>query len=134
MYRTFLSWRYMRSRRTNWIGISGIFVGVGALILILSIMTGFLEETRRTIRGSLSDLLITPRRSPVDDGEVGRDPGPLLDELRADPRVEAACAQLVWFGLFLREDGETSRLLSDPMFSQRVGVKLVGIDVADEFA
>jgi len=38
MYRFFLSWRYMRARRTNVIGIIGICVGVGALILILSIM------------------------------------------------------------------------------------------------
>ncbi len=42
MYKIFLSRRYLLARRTNWIGIVGIFVGVGAMILILSIMTGFL--------------------------------------------------------------------------------------------
>ncbi|MFT6715140.1 MAG: ABC-type lipoprotein release transport system permease subunit [Planctomycetota bacterium] len=55
MYRSFLSWRYLTSRRTNLIGIGGIFVAVTALILILSIMTGFLNEARSSIRGSLSD-------------------------------------------------------------------------------
>ncbi len=32
MYRTFLSWRFLRQRRTNLIGIFGIFLAVGALI------------------------------------------------------------------------------------------------------
>ena len=60
MYCTFLSWRYLITRRTNVIGIVGIFFGVGALILVLSIMTGFLAESRRSIRGSMSDVLIAP--------------------------------------------------------------------------
>ena len=57
MFRTFLSWRYLVSRRTNLIGIVGIFVAVAALIMILSIMTGFLDESRRFIRGSLADIV-----------------------------------------------------------------------------
>ena len=57
MYKTFLSWRYMRARRTNLIGVIGICVGVGALIMILSIMTGFLEEVGRT---ALETLLPRP--------------------------------------------------------------------------
>ena len=103
MYRYFLSWRYLRSRRTNWIGIVGIFVAVGALILILSIMTGFLEESRKTIRGSLSDLIVSPYLGHLDDADASApDPDPLLERLRADPRVEAAAPHLVWFGMLLR--------------------------------
>lgn len=132
MYRTFLSWRYMRARRTNWIGISGIFVGVGALILILSIMTGFLQETRDTMRGSLADMILS--LPPRADGEPAEEPAELLAALREDPRIQAASAQLVWYGMLLREDGVTEALLSDPMFSQRAGVKVVGVDLADEFA
>ena len=64
MYRSFLSWRYLVSRRTNLIGITGIFVAVGALILILSIMTGFLDEARTQVRGSMSDLLVSPIHLP----------------------------------------------------------------------
>lgn len=132
MYRTFLSWRYMRARRTNWIGISGIFVGVGALILILSIMTGFLEETRNTMRGSLADMILSVPTSPADAGRPAQEPTELIAALEADERIEAAAAQLVWFGLLMREDGGTESLFSDPMFSQRAGVKIVGIDLADE--
>ena len=60
MFRTFLSLRYLKARKTNWIGMAGILVAVGALVLILSIMAGFLEESRRTLRGNLADLVIQP--------------------------------------------------------------------------
>ncbi|HVS18348.1 MAG TPA: FtsX-like permease family protein [Planctomycetota bacterium] len=132
MYRTFLSWRYMRARRTNWIGISGIFVGVGALILILSIMTGFLEETRDTMRGSLADMILSMPSGQSDEGREAEEPAALVAALEADERIQAAAAQLVWFGLLIRDDGGTDSLFSDPMFSQRAGVKIVGIDLEDE--
>ena len=91
MYKSFLSWRYIVARRTNWIGVVGITVGVGALILILSIMAGFLAESRKTLRGSLSDLIIEPfmvarRGAPA----LPTSPTPLLEHVRADPRVAAA--------------------------------------------
>jgi hypothetical protein len=132
VYRSFLSWRYLVSRPTNLIGIVGILVGVGALILILSIMTGFLQETRDTMRGSLADMILSVPHA--DDGAPAEEPDALLAALREDPRIEAAAAQLVWFGLLAREDGATEALFSDTMFAQRAGVKLIGIDVADEFA
>ena len=61
MYRSFLSRRYLRARRTNWIGMAGITVAVAALILILSIMSGFLEVSRGHLRGTLSDVVILPQ-------------------------------------------------------------------------
>ena len=65
MFRSFLSWRYLVSRRSNLIGIVGILIAVGALILILSIMTGFLEEQRSSLRGTLSDVMIRPYQGPT---------------------------------------------------------------------
>ncbi|MFN0006942.1 MAG: FtsX-like permease family protein [Planctomycetota bacterium] len=132
MYRAFLSWRYLRARRANWIGIVGICVGVGAMILILSIMAGFLAENRRMVRGSLSDLII----QPIMAGDIPTDPEPILAIVRADPRVEASCAQLTYFGL-LTQEGRDSTLadirLSDPQNADLAGAYLVGIDVEDEF-
>lgn len=134
MYKIFLSRRYLLARRTNWIGIVGIFVGVGAMILILSIMTGFLGETRDTVRGSLSDLVIEPSFLGA---RVPEDPAPMLAVVRADPRVAAACPQLSWFGLIALEgqDADISRMiLSDPQHNKLSGVHLIGIDLADEYA
>jgi lipoprotein-releasing system permease protein len=137
MYRTFLSWRYMRARRTNVIGIIGICVGVGALILILSIMAGFLDETRKTVRGSLSDLVIQPLElQHLDKSELSYDPARLLEVVRSDPRVSAACAELTWFGILSLSGPQAAvanQRLADSQIGRLSGVRLVGIDVEDEY-
>lgn len=136
MFRWFLSLRYLRARKTNLIGIGGIFVGVGALILILSIMTGFLEETRRSVRGSLSDLVVTPYFGVDPSIDVPPTPDRLLASVKADPRVEAASAHMVWYCQIVKS-GETNsaiRMLSGSQSGNLSAVQMVGIDPADEFA
>lgn len=134
MYRNFLSLRYLRARRTNWIGVSGIFVAVAALILILSIMSGFLEEGRRHLRGSLSDVMIQPlldRRLP-DGSRIPNDPDPLLEVVQESPYVESATPQMQWFGMLnFKGAGELGR---DPVFGTLQMVSLVGIDPESEYA
>ncbi len=130
MYRIFLSWRFLRSRRTNLIGVFGIFLAVGALILILSIMTGFLEETRRSARGSLSDLIIT--MPPYSESRRPRDPAPVLEVLRKDKRVEGASAHLGWMCILTRQDERSLRILVDSQSSEIAGIKLTGVDPATE--
>jgi lipoprotein-releasing system permease protein len=138
VFRTFLSWRYLLHRRTNLIGIFGIFVGVAALIMILSIMTGFLEETRRTVRGSLSDIVITPFFERRDGGpQLAGDADELLAELRTDERVAGVAAHMIWWGQITKsgnDAGESRRLFESSQFGSRSLVQLVGIDVQDEFA
>lgn len=134
MYRWFLSLRYLRARRTNWIGVAGIFVATTALILILSIMAGFLEESRRHLRGNLADVLVMPRLDhPIAaTGELPRaDPGPLLEHVRGQPGVASAAVQLQWYGLLL-SDGR-GEVMQHPLFGDLGLVSLVGIDVEDEY-
>jgi len=138
MYRFFLSWRYLAARRTNIIGIVGIAVGVGALILILSIMTGFLLETKKSLRGTLSDLIIEPVHLENRQGvTVPFDPAPLVAAVREDERVVSACAQLTW-GAVLGQSGRDAAIANVRMADAQAGqlslVRLVGIDVVDEFA
>lgn len=137
MYRSFLSWRYLWARRTNWIGIIGILVGVGAMILILSIMSGFLGETRDAVRGSLADIVIEPVLVRADGTRITEDPAQALEVVRSDPRVAAACAQLSWYGM-IQLDGADSdmyrRIVSNPEFGKRSIVQLVGIDERDYLA
>lgn len=139
MYRTFLSWRYLVARPTNLIGITGIFVAVGALILILSIMTGFLDEARSGIRGSLSDLLVAPVGLPrlAHDGrEIPRSPDRVMAILHADPRVEAAAPHLTWAGMvnLTGDDAERSEVyLASSQNSDLTLVKFVGIDFDAEY-
>ncbi len=138
MYRFFLSWRYLAARRTNIIGIAGIAVGVGALILILSIMTGFLNATKESLRGTLADLIIEPLHLTNRAGAtVPFDPAPILAAVREDERVTAACAQLTWYAI-LGQSGADAAIanvrMADAQAGKLSGVKLVGIDVADEYA
>ncbi len=133
MYRSFLSWRYLVSRPTNLIGIVGILVGVGALILILSIMTGFLDMTRNTVRGTLADLVVTPRQGERSaKGLVSDSPAELLAALRAEPRVAAAAPQLLWGGIITQRGDSAKnfeRLLASQSHSGLLAIQLVGIDV-----
>jgi lipoprotein-releasing system permease protein len=137
MYKSFLSWRYLLRRPVNLIGIVGILVGTGALILILSIMSGFLETTRQTVRGSLSDLVIEPSdRARLDGRTPPEEPSRILELVRADPRVAGACAQLSWFGILAPTGADAQSApvkLFDPQNAARAGVQLFGIDAADEF-
>jgi len=131
VFRSYLSWRYMFARRTNLIGMIGIFVAVGALILILSIMTGFLEESRKTVRGSLADILIEPyfEQTIGSSRPVPRDPQPLLDAVRTDPRVRGATAQLVWGGIITQSGRSFERHLSNPTNPGLLAVQLIGVDI-----
>jgi len=137
VYKTFLSWRYLVGRRTNLIGIAGITVGVGALILILSIMTGFLEETKNTLRGSLADIVIEPNAIERIGTGTPPEPGPFLEVVRANPYVASATAHLTWGGILAQEgiDSVTSsRSMSGTLGNGMPIVQLIGIDVADELA
>jgi lipoprotein-releasing system permease protein len=139
MFRSFLSWRYLTSRRTNLIGIGGIFVAVAALILILSIMTGFLMEARSSIRGSLSDILVQPiqlMRESGDGREVPDSPERILEVINADPRVDAAAPHLIWPGMLTQDGDEAERseaYLGNSMMSDLPMVQIVGIDYEREF-
>lgn len=134
MFRFFLSMRYMRARRTNWIGVAGIFVAVGALILILSIMTGFLDQSRIYLRGDLSDVVITPLFGrDIEPGvRPDRDPAQALEILRADEAVSGASAQLLWYGMLVPPRGES--VITDPLARSLVLVSFVGVDIPDEFS
>jgi lipoprotein-releasing system permease protein len=133
VFKAFLSWRYLRCRRTNLIGIIGILVAVAAPITILSIMTGFLEQSRRALRGSLSDLVITPvQATRPDDRVVPARPDALQEVILSDPRVMAASAHFVWYGLIARADGNYEAIFTEGE-GRGAGVKLIGIDPEDEF-
>src|SRR5262245_21049048 len=98
-------------------------------------MTGFPEESRRTVRGTLSDLIVSPRQGERSArGVVSEDPKALLRALREEPRVAAAAPQLLWGGIITQRGpmGKNyERLLasSSLQHSGLLAIQLVGIDV-----
>jgi len=138
MYQRFLSWRFLLRRPINLIGVVGITIGVGALIMIISIMSGFLEQSRQTVRGSLADVIVQPPSIPLRDGYTPPTAAePLLEVLRADPRVAGACPRLSWGGMVVQTTDRQSELhaeliLKDPDRADVAFAQFVGIDLEDE--
>ncbi len=88
-FELFLARRYMKGNRNTWggsltsvIAIGGVAVGVAALIVTLSVMTGFREDIRRKILGAQPHLMVM--------GSDGSLPGKDWSRLFADtPDVTA---------------------------------------------
>ena len=73
-YEFFISWRYLRSKRKDVfislisvISISGVAVGVMALIIVLAVMTGLSGELRDKILGTNSHILLFKRGGWIEE-------------------------------------------------------------------
>lgn len=91
MYRYFLALRYLLSRPINLIGMAGVTVSVWALIVVVSIFSGFLVEVRAHIKAASADLTVrfAEPRSFAEIQQI----------LESDPNVAACAPRLVWYGL-----------------------------------
>ncbi len=58
MYKFYICLRYLRSKKISFFSISGIAVGVMVLVVVLSVMSGFIREMRARIKGILSDIIV----------------------------------------------------------------------------
>ena len=105
-------------------------------MLILSIMAGFLEESRRTLRGNLADLVIQPSfQSSVlqENGDwvpMQTDVERMLEIIREDPDVVAATPSCSGTASSRPTGGESA--LEKPMQDAIQLIELVGIDVEGE--
>jgi lipoprotein-releasing system permease protein len=120
LYRITLSLKYLLSRRLNLICVVGVALGVMLLILVLSVMDGFQDQLKETLRGSLSDLILTPRyRMDFDRFEAA------LRE--REPEIVALSPQLQDFAIVAPDD-ETERR------EDKAGAFVIGVDPAREMA
>jgi lipoprotein-releasing system permease protein len=118
-YEFFIGLRYLKARRRHRsfslntiVSISGVTLGVGALIATLGIMTGFTNDIRNKILGTNAHIIVVDRT-----GQPMTDYRAILDKVRATPHVVAATPFLY-----------TQVLLSHDRQSQ--GVVLRGVDPA----
>ena len=116
MYALFLAYRYLRSLWLTYLAVGMVFAGVAAMIVVLSVMWGLEDFTRRTLRGTLSDVEVhRPRSLPLEDYEA------LCRTVRAVPGVAEAWP--VVEGAAVLRCGGYSR-----------GVRIHGLDFADPAA
>ena len=116
-YEFFIGLRYLKARRRHrsfslntFISITGVTLGVGALIATLGIMTGFTDEIRNKILGTNAHIIVVDRT-----GEPMADYPAVLEKVRQVGHVQAATPFLY-----------TQVLLSHDRQSQ--GVVLRGIE------
>ncbi|MCX7857790.1 MAG: lipoprotein-releasing ABC transporter permease subunit [Deltaproteobacteria bacterium] len=83
--------RYLKSKRkeafiafTTWIAITGIAIGVMALIVVIAVMTGFQEEIKSRILGINPHILILSL-----EGEI-KNPTPVIESIKKENGVTHA--------------------------------------------
>jgi lipoprotein-releasing system permease protein len=120
-YEVFIGLRYLRAKRRNrtisfntLISITGVTIGVAALIATLGIMTGFKEDLQGKILGTNSHVIVTSKT-----GETIKDYGAITDKVMAVPGVVAATPFIFKQVLLTTQSGSH-------------GVVLRGIDTARE--
>lgn len=97
MYRTFLAVRYLVSRPINLLGIGGVALCVAALIVVVSIFSGFLRVVSEHVRSASADLSVLYLS---EDARYG----PLQRAIESDENVAGSAPRLVHFGLLHRPD------------------------------
>jgi lipoprotein-releasing system permease protein len=120
-YEFFIGLRYLKAKRrqkgislTTLISISGVTVGVAALVATLAVMTGFKEELQDKILGANSHIVIDDRtRANMEDA------APIIKTIIENPRVIAA-TPFIFKQVLLSSDNGV------------IGVILRGIDPASE--
>ncbi len=129
MYRYYLALRFMVSRPINLLGIGGVMLGVWALIVVVSIFSGYIKEVKQHVSTVSSDLVILKLGSQVRYSTMKR-------LITADPNVTSCAPRLVWGGL-LHPSTKTDRTASPiPGAMPKNGpyVTISGIDPAAELA
>ncbi|HET7453667.1 MAG TPA: ABC transporter permease, partial [Thermoanaerobaculia bacterium] len=96
---TEIALRYFRRRssrlvsRVSVLAISGVALGVMALVIAMALLTGYRDEIQSKLIGANADIVVFPLTSSGIS-----DPGALEARLRAFPRVRAAAPVLYWQG------------------------------------
>lgn len=136
MYKIFIAFRYLTSRPISLVSIAGIFLSVGALIVVIAVMSGFLRETKAYIRGTMSDIVITPLPDAYTYGEEirmgGYPPFPLIEEaVRSVPGVTGVAPRFVRPALLRRSDG-VDFFKGSSKYNELNFTKVLGISVKEE--
>lgn len=95
MYRLFLAIRYLLTRPINLLGMAGITISVWALIVVVSLFSGFLTVVEQHVHAASADLIVSdlPEWASWPD---------LQAALADDPQVAGVAPRLLHYGLLLR--------------------------------
>jgi lipoprotein-releasing system permease protein len=95
MYCLFLAIRYLLTRPINLLGMAGITISVWALVVVVSLFTGFLEVVARHVHSASSDISVSALPAWTEWPRV-------RDNLADDPNVAATAPRLLHYGMLHR--------------------------------
>lgn len=126
MFRIYLAGRYTVSRPVSYLAMISIGLAIMALIVVWSIMNGFLAETRNILRGSMADIVVFPvqRVEPVSRVDLEA----LVSER---PGVISISSRLVRPAIF-KVQGAQNPVLGNTLDAMKTQVLVLGIDVQAE--
>jgi len=123
----FLALRYLVTRWVNLLGMCGVAVAVWALIVVIAIMSGFIEEMTDNVHSASPDLLVTKLKPGCTESQVR----PLVE---ADPDVVSVAPRIVQYAMVFpygRQVLKPVHTLETRPTTQGY-VQLIGIDLAAE--
>ena len=88
----FLALRYLVTRWVNLLGMCGVAVAVWALIVVIAVMSGFIEQMTDSIHNASPDLLVTKLKPGCTESQVR----PLVE---ADPDVVSVAPRIVQYAM-----------------------------------
>ena len=95
MYRLFLALRYLLTRPINLLGMAGITISVWALVVVVSLFSGFLQVVERHVHAASADLVVADLPPTASWRQ-------LRATLADDPQVAGVAPRLLHFGMLAR--------------------------------
>lgn len=95
MYRLFLAIRYLLTRPINLLGMAGITLSVWALIVVVSLFSGFLAVVEQHVHAAGADIVVSSLPSWTRWSK-------LAPALTDDPNVAAVAPRVLHYGLLLQ--------------------------------
>ena len=128
-YSWFLAFRYLVTRWVNILGVLGVALAVWALIVVIAVFSGFIDEIRSHIRGASADLALTGIAAPASYEA-------LAEIIEADPDVIATAPRLQHYGVLFPYGGLRQRIIltnaADSSPLEFNFVDLIGVDFERE--
>jgi ABC-type lipoprotein release transport system permease subunit len=110
MLRPMLAWhlglRYLRTRRAAWLALAAITLTVAVPVLVLGVMQGFIDVTKRQVRANESDLVVEPRWRAGPIGQQAED----LALIAATPGVRQVAPYVSTYAILSPRGGNDLRL------------------------
>src|SRR2546423_15421808 len=95
MYKLHLILKYLRKRRIAWVSLIAVMLCTTMVIVVISVMGGWLEMFRNSFRGLSGDVLVEVRGGSLVGFPYYQE---MIDRIEKLPEVESAVPVISTFG------------------------------------